>query len=394
LATGVQVEQWGSKLDDDVYGIAVAPLGEVIAVGVSSGSVDGQPFVGNSDMLVMSRKPGGVGNWTRERGNDQFDAATAVVRTPSGELYVVGRGQGELTPGDGGQARAVITKWSAAGELQWLRRWGSGTEDDPYALVRDAAGNLYAGGLTHGDLAEPNAGVQDSFVTKLDANGAALWSVQWGTSGDDWLSALALDGTGNVYAVGHTTGMLASGGGQGSDAYLVKISAAGKRVWTRQFGGSGTDAARGVGVGPDGSVYVSGYGQDLAAPGSSGAFLSKWSSDGQKLWLEQFGSADAGGYVLALDSANAIYVAGWNSNALDGAQPAGNLDVFVSKWTDNGATHPRVWSRQVGTSALDLVQAMALDPDGTIYLAGQTAGSFAGFTSQGKRDNFLLRIKP
>jgi hypothetical protein len=106
--------------------------------------------------------------------------------------------------------------------------------------------------------------------------------------------------------------------------------------WIRQFGTSDWDSAGGVAVDTSG-VYVTG-GTDGALPGqtSSGdydAFVRKYDGSGNELWTRQFGSS----YVdrargVAVDGSGNAYVAGGTNDALPGQSSSGGLDAFLVKF--------------------------------------------------------------
>ena len=80
---------------------------------------------------------------------------------------------------------------------------------------------------------------------------------------DNWASALAVDGGGNVYVTGRS-----AGSGSGHDYATIKYSGAGVPLWTNRYNGpaNGHDSSvdnelphpQSIALGPDGSVYVTG----------------------------------------------------------------------------------------------------------------------------------------
>lgn len=86
------------------------------------------------------------------------------------------------------------------------------------------------------------------------------WIRQFGTSSTDFARSIAVDASGNVYVAGHTSGALpgqTSSGGR--DAFVRKYHGPENELWTKQFGTSSMDFARGVAVDTSGNVYVAGY---------------------------------------------------------------------------------------------------------------------------------------
>jgi hypothetical protein len=223
-----------------------------------------------------------------------------------------------------------------------------------------------------------------------------LWSKQWGTSGDDVAADIALDSTGAIYVAGFTGGTLSgqnSAGGR--DAFLQKRAAAdGAVVWTRQFGSTVDDDGRGVAISANDEVFVTGpAGGSFGRTGTGGAYLGKWQADGTELWIEQWAPGGVSPWAVQLNGAGDVYVGGTGYGTIDGATNAGKGDAFVSKWTQSGSsTRERVWSAQYGTSETEYTYALTVHPDGAVYVGGATYGAFPGYTNKGAADLFVIRI--
>ncbi len=89
------------------------------------------------------------------------------------------------------------------------RIWGSGQEVG-YSVAVDASGNVYLGGETHSASAifqgsgfdDNLGGTQDGFVVKFNSGGQRQWGTYYGGNGNEFIYAIDVDGTGNVYATG------------------------------------------------------------------------------------------------------------------------------------------------------------------------------------------------
>ncbi len=120
---------------------------------------------------------------------------------------------------------------------------------------------------TANPLQATNGGGYDAFVTKINAAGSALvYSTYLGGSGTDNGFAIAVDVSGNAYVTGNTTStnfpstnpMQATIGGV-QDAFVTKINAAGLAyVYSTYLGGSGTEYGEGIAVDVSGNAYVTG----------------------------------------------------------------------------------------------------------------------------------------
>ena len=131
---------------------------------------------------------------------------------------------------------------AARGEsIEWTRQLGTSSTDRSNGVSADGLGNVYISGCTDGSLGGPNAGGDDAFVSKYDAAGTLQWTRQLGTSSTDLSHGVSADGLGNVYISGYTDGSLGGPNAGSYDAFVSKYDAAGTLQWTRQLGTSATD---------------------------------------------------------------------------------------------------------------------------------------------------------
>ncbi len=75
------------------------------------------------------------------------------------------------------------------------------------AVAVDGSGNAYVGGYTSGGVvADSDRGQRDAFVRKLDASGTTSWTRQFGSTENDFVFAARVDVSGNLYVAGSTAG--------------------------------------------------------------------------------------------------------------------------------------------------------------------------------------------
>lgn len=159
-------------------------------------------------------------------------------------------------------------------------------------------------------------------LVRPDCEGRSLsdcadgFALQFGTTGRDWLRAVALHPAGDLIVVGETRGPLAASHAGEGDAFVLRVSAnSGELVWSWQFGRAGNDGARAVAVDAAGDVLVVGYidgWPDLDGAPVGDAFVAKLDGeDGDTRWLVPFGGeADDRAAAVALDDAGRVLLAG------------------------------------------------------------------------------------
>jgi len=216
----------------------------------------------------------------------QGSSVNGSAMDASGNIYTTGNYSGtfDFNFGGGvnnltsaGGADAFVSKVSATGAYGFAKSFGGATSDAGISLKFDASGNLYNGGYFTGTADfDPSAstsnlisaGLNDSYVTKLDASGNLIWTKGYGGTGDDRTTAVDYDAVGNVYATGYFsntvdfdpgagTASLTSAGGL--DGYVSKFSSTGQYIWANSLGSTADDAVNDLNTSSTAGIYFSGY---------------------------------------------------------------------------------------------------------------------------------------
>jgi len=104
-------------------------------------------------------------------------------------------------------------------------------------------------------------------------------------------------------------------------------------------------------------------------------------------WTKQLGTtAEDVGNSVAVDASGNIYLTGWTQGGLDGNVNAGSYDVFLVKYNSPGT---KQWTRQFGTNGHEEGTGVAVDAGGNIYVTGGTNGGLDGNTNAGGNNPFL-----
>lgn len=211
------------------------------------------------------------------------------------------------------------------------------------------------------------------------------------TSFSDFSMGISADGLGSVYITGYTLGDLDGVNAGESDAIVSKYSSDGSRQWSRQLGTSASDISVSVAADGLGNVYISGrtFGSlGGAHAGGWDAFLSKYDAAGDFHWTRQLGTSELDiSEAVSTDGLGNVFIAGYTFGNLDGAN-AGNTDAFVSNYDANGVVQ---WTRQFGTSSGDSIAGASADGLGNVYVAGGTFGNLAGVNS-GSSDAIVSKL--
>ena len=285
------------------------------------------------------------------------------------------------------------------------------------ATVVDGANNVYVTGQFQGTVdfdPDPapgavynltSAGAVDAFVAKYDGEGRLIWARRMGGTGDDRANGIAVSSRGEVNVTGEFSGQFADFGnawlssGGLNDVFVTQLDAAtGDFLWTKGFGGTGSDRGYGVAVDNFGDVYLTGHFDktvdfdpdpsttfNLTSAGSSDIFVARFRSSGQLEWARAMGGRSADiGYDIAVDLAGNIVTTGTFAGTADfdpssstnfllsrAADSAGATDAFVSKLDSSGNF---VWAGRIGGTGSTNGRGLVIDGSNNIILTGAFSG--------------------
>lgn len=332
------------------------------------------------------------------------DEAAGIAVDGAGDYYVTGKSKPQAGTVGGGIAQGFssgvvvgsrtnvgkndvwVAKISAAGNVVWLRSYGTSADDIPRGIAVDGAGSVYVGGHTRGDLSTTgarNKGQLDYFMSRLSTEtGALVWTVQNGTIGRDALTGLA-SANGAIYATGQVGAEFITTPSDGSDVVVLSYSPTGALNWAVQRGVAKYSIGSSIAVSPaDGSLYV-GITAYRSVPGdqetSDFAVMRVSGATGDVLWTTQTTSfSQVFVQSIVVDSVGSAYVA-----AADWKHVYQNFNFFLRKYSSTGG---ELWLRDITTegSHADYPTVVLLSSDEKeVYVTGYTSGTLKGSVSNG-----------
>jgi hypothetical protein len=405
LTSLIQATYLGGTGFDAISALAIASsTGDVYVTGRTEstdfpGTAGGaQPTLtggGSSDAFVV-RLNGALTSLIQATylGGSAFDSAASLALSSANDVYIAGvtvssnfpgtLGGAQPLPGDGcgglcsGDA-FVARLDSTLTVLTQATYLGGVKEEAATALaVNLTTGDVYVTGETGstnfpGTLggAQPASagappvpvGIAEVFVARLNAALTLLLQATYlgGTNNETASSIVIAPGTGEVYVAGPTRSADfpgTAGAAQpalfsGFDAYVARFNSGLTTLLRATYlGGSGTDTAHALAIGPGGDVFVAGRTDSANFPGTTGgaqpaksvaedAFVARLSADLtallQATYIGGSGFDEANAIAIAATNGD-VYVAGETHSTnfpgtATGAQPGiggGNIDAFVS----------------------------------------------------------------
>jgi hypothetical protein len=197
------------------------------------------------DVLLVKTDAEGSEMWSETFGGVLPDDGACVQQTTDGGYVVVG-----YTYGYGaGWSDAWLIKTTSSGHVEWSKTYG-GTEYDEGAYVHQTEDGGY---VVVGRTESFGAGRYDAWLIRTDADGNELWSKTFGGTGSDEATCVDQTQDGGFVLTGK---YFASG--RSSDLWLLKVDPSGNVVWEKMFGGSTYDGGSSVEQTRDGGYVVVG----------------------------------------------------------------------------------------------------------------------------------------
>jgi len=319
----------GSKyMGDSVNDIEIDGQGNVYLTGKTERSLGGVN-AGGQEVWVAKYNTQGEQLWIQQFGtvsSDSFygiqvDAPQGIQVDEQGNIYLAGSGNvGGINPG------AWLAKYNTQGEQLWLQKFGS-FSSSARDIAIDGQGNIYLSGETTVDLGGVNAGDRDVWVAKYNTQGEQLWIQQFGTVSSDVAYGIQVDGLGNIYLTGDTKGDLGGVNAGYNDAWIAKYNAQGEQLWIQQFGSKSIDSARNITIDEQSNIYLTGTTKgDLGGVNSDGAVANVWVAkfnEDQQQWIQQ------------LDSQSFDYSSGIEVDGQSNIYLTGTTDGYVAKYTQD-----------------------------------------------------------
>jgi len=428
------------------WSVAVDSSGNVYAAGYQKGTGTftygtGVSAQGTASMnaVLVKYNSSGTAQWARTVSAGSYASQFySVAVDSSGNVYTAGEqnnstytfGTGVSVQGEG----PVLVKYNSSGAAQWARSQTGGIGASFFnAVAVDSSGNVYAAGRqlekthTYGTgVSVQGTGESNVVLVKYNSSGTAQWarSVSAGSSSYSEFHGVAVDSSGNVYAVGrqqgtgtftYGTGVSVQGTSSSQNVVLVKYNSSGTAQWARSVSvGSSYSMFSGVAVDSSGNVYAVGnqegtgiftYGTGVSAQGTgeSNVVLVKYNSSGTAQWARTASAGTSSWFSgVAVDSSGNVYAVGNQQGTGThtygtgvSAQGTGGNVVLV-KYNSSGTAQ---WARTASAgSSYSMFSGVAVDSSGNVYAVGNQQGTGThtygtGVSAQGTGESNVVLVK-
>jgi hypothetical protein len=390
----------------------------------------------------------GACQWTKRYGEPP--AVASATNQSAGRIVAAGDGSdviiaGKLSDGlDLGLVNTYAGKYgvfvarvrAATGEPLWVRVIENSTAEIR-GLAAQSSGIVITGRFTSGKMVFDQTWTTQgaaTFVAKLASDGTPQWSRAYEIAsvdvnpGSGDLSAVGLDGAGNVYAGGAFHGSIKIGNDTWStaaiaavdlnaarDLVLVKLDKDGALQWSRSWGDGANQGLGSLAVGSPGDVFMVGEyagtlalgnGIELQSAGGADAaradaFVARVEPNaGVVQWATSYGDWDGRQWAqdVTLDASGLVAVGTFKGQLTAGGKtvtaPGPAPSFFALGMSLNGS----VSGVEAWTGAQEPSFAFVTPAPGGVFIAGRFGGSSTigspPLQSAGQYDAFVARVSP
>lgn len=355
---------YGGEAGDICYSVQQTTDGGYMLAGIT------ESFgAGVVDFWLVKTDDNGDSLWSRTYGGRYYNHCYSAQQTSDGGYILAGH----TYSSDVWWKDLWLVKTDINGDTLWTRTYRGLEEDYCHAVKQTTDGGYVLAGTTQ----SYGVGNSDFWLVKTDDNGDSLWSRTFGGVSFDQCRSVQQTADGGYMLAGHTY----SFGAGWYDFWLVKTDANGDSLWSRTFGGSGSDWCYSAQQTADDGFVLVGTTTDYDS-GRKNLLLVKTDENGDSLWGRTMQGTDSDIYRFVTQTGDSGYVLGGS------IRPSGSgfVDFFLMKVDTNGDS---LWSRTFGGSSSDHCMSVQQTADGGFVLAGMGTPPEGGWC-----DFWLIKTGP
>lgn len=402
--------------------------GGYILASTVHGSVE-PSYHGLADVLLTKLTTNGIVSWSKCYGGARHDVMLgkdAIVETSDGGYVVVARTTSVNGDVSGLHDSTINTsdvwvfKVNSSGTLQWQKAIGGTNDDVGISLSKTSDNGFLVAGFTssgNGDITSihgtASGGVYpyDILLAKLNASGVLQWVKTYGGSAQETTHEIGKLNDGNFLIVAGTR----SGDGDVHDfhgtpmtspldIYLVKVNSNGDTIWTKCYGGVGTELNGSFAQKPGTSDIM----LAMSTGSTDGMFSGYRRYDYDLLRLDSMGNVKSiktyGGNknesvtkIISLPG-NGFVLGGisLSSDDLVGSYPASFSDTQVVWLLQVDDTGKVLSTKAMGGSGNEIFETIAPTKESSYIFVGSSNssnGDLAGVAALGDYDIWAVKMK-
>jgi hypothetical protein len=288
--------------------------------------------------------------WEKTFGSkNSEDIGFSVQQTNDGGYIITGETKSITNNSDD----VYLIKTDAFGNALWTKTIGGRSRDIGTSVYQTLDGGFIITGLTWSF-----GGGSNVYLIKTDNKGDTIWTKKFGGKAEDIGYSVQQTTDGGYIIAGRSS----SFGNGGVDVYLIKTDINGDSIWTKTYGGNGTNIGYSVQQTTDEGYIIVGS-TSASVTSSSDVFLIKTDFNGDTLWTKIFGGEKSDvGFSVRQTTDEGYIIAGSTSSF-----GYGSNDVYLIKTDYNGNY---LWSKTYGGEGLDIGYSVQQTADEGYIICG------------------------
>lgn len=343
-------------------------------------------------------------------GGSLNESAETVIKTSDGGYAVLGFTQstdGDITDKTDSSYDVWLLRFDQDNNLLWNKTYGGTNDEKGHDLTQTEDGGFAVIGYTFsndGDV-NNNAGQQDFWLFKTDAQGNLQWEKTYGYSGLDY--GLSIKPTNdNGFILSGVLDVTSSGGEgntrqqqtfhAGGDYWVLKVDQTGNLIWSKYFGGLFTDTAYDVIPTNDNGFIIIGSSdsEDTDISNNIGSYdfwAVKVDNQGVLQWEQNYGGTqiDEAYKIIKTNNNNYLIVGDTRSEDEDISNTFGAADVWAITISEDGNL---INQNSYGGENFDVSRSVISDSENGFLICGSSRSGTGQLTqNNGQNDIWVLK---
>ena len=281
---------------------------------------------GDLDIYVILTNEEGDAIWMRAYGGENVDVGRAIVQSDNGDFIIAG-----YTTRNGYYDTDVcVLKLTDSGQILWTKTYGGNYDDRGMDLQKTNDGGYIITGFTKSF----GSGVEDVYLIKIESNGDTMWTKTYGGQQTDIGNSVRQLKSGGYIIGGYS---FPSSFTSYFDFYLIKTDANGNKIWERNYGGEASDFGYDV-IETFDEQYVMVGETRSSAMGFNDIYIIKVNGEGDTIWTKKYGGDGSDEAYSVIETYDKKVVVAGITNGF------GNIEggVYVLKVNDDGS---KLWEK-------------------------------------------------
>ena len=372
-------KSFGGNKVDLLQSVRLTHDGGFILAGTSSsdkGLDKKENSKGQEDFWIIKLDAKGSEIWQKTIGGESQEKLLSIAPTKDGGYILGGTSSSDKAEKNAegvldlnaksedsrGSLDYWVVKLKGNGTVEWQKTIGGKYYDELKSIEQTKDGGYILGGYSNspisGDKTEPNYGLGDYWIVKLNEEGIIEWQRTLGGDKDDNLFALTQTKEGGFIVGGSSnsgaTNSKSKTNREGSDFWVLKLDEIGNITWQETYNYGKHDVLTSIVENQDGTYLIGGYAQSEKKSNSKTGLTSKLqtkadkegindyialkiNAEGEEMWSQTVGSKGDEVMKKLLETRDGGYLLTGTSNgqvSRDKNSAKGGNDFWVVKLKD------------------------------------------------------------